>query len=102
MPDIPLTTSYDEDTAVLAVSGDVDADSAEELRLVIEQCSNDARTGLEIDLSGVTYLPSVAIGMLVRATRSVTAAGGTLTLAARSGSPAQRVLTVSAMPFRSY
>nr|WP_228499390.1 STAS domain-containing protein [Nocardioides agariphilus] len=102
VPDLPLTSSYDEHTAVLAVSGDVDAGSTETLRLTIEQCSNDYRTSLEVDLTGVTYLPSVAIGMLVRAEQSFTAAGATLTLAARTGSPAQRVLTVSAMPFRSY
>jgi|SRR5690349_20762806 anti-anti-sigma factor len=102
VPGLPLTTTYDEVGSVLAVSGDVDAESTEELRRAIEGCSKEYRTGLVVDLTGVTFLPSVAIGMLVRAEQSFEAAGSSFELAAQTGSMAQRVLTVSAMPFRSY
>lgn len=102
MPDTPLLTTFNEDARVLAVSGDTGGESTETLRQLIEAHSLGFSTDLVVDLTGVTYLPSVAIGMLVRAGESCKASGAVLELAAREGSPAQRVLTVSAMPFRSY
>lgn len=102
VPDNPLTTAFDEEVSLLTVAGDVDEESTPTLRQMIEDCSKQHTTNLEVDLSGVTYLPSVAIGVLVRAEQAMVAAGASLTLAARSGSLSHRVLTVSAMPFRSY
>jgi anti-anti-sigma factor len=102
VPGLPFTTTYDAAASVLAVSGDVDAESTEQLRQVIEECSHEYRTDLVVDLSGVTFLPSVAIGVLVRVEQSFDAAGTSFELAARAGSVADRLLTVSAMPFRSY
>jgi anti-anti-sigma factor len=102
VPDPPLLTTFDEDARVLAVSGDTGGESTETLRQLIEAHSLGFSTDLVVDLTGVTYLPSVAIGMLVRVGESCKASGAVLELAARAGSPAQRVLTVSAMPFRSY
>ena len=104
VPDTPLTTSIDG--GVLTVSGAVDEESTEALRQAIEESSGVSsehpRADLEVDLSGVTFLPSVAIGVLVRAEQAFSADGANLVLAAKSGSLAHRVLTVSAMPFRSY
>jgi anti-anti-sigma regulatory factor len=54
-----------------------------------------------VDLTGATYLPSVAIAVLVRAGQGFAASGARFELVATSGSLAQRVLTVSAMPHRS-
>ena len=50
----------------------------------------------------MTYLPSAAVGVLAKATQQFDSAGSNLELAAAVGSVAQRVLTVCAMPHRSY
>ncbi len=101
VPEVPLAIEFDETTAVLAVSGDVDEESIETLRAAIEEHSAGYTTGLTVDLTGATYLPSVAVGVLVRAGQSFAAAGGGFELVATSGSLAQRVLTVSAIPHRA-
>lgn len=101
MPEVPLAVEFDETTAVLAVSGDVDEDSTETLRLAIEEHSAGFATPLTVDLTGVTYLPSVAVGVLVRAGQGFEASGARFEMVAATGSLAQRVLTVSAMPHRA-
>ena len=67
MPEVPLAVEFDEAAAVLAVSGDLDEESTETLRRAIEEHSAGFTTGLTVDLTGATYLPSVAVGVLVRA-----------------------------------
>jgi anti-anti-sigma factor len=101
VPEVPLAVEFDDTAAVLAVSGDVDEESIETLRAAIEEHSAGYTTGLTVDLTGATYLPSVAVGVLVRAGQSFTATGAQFDLVAASGSLAQRVLTVSAMPHRT-
>ena len=101
MPEVPLAVEFDAAAALLAVSGDVDEESTETLRLAIEEHSAGCTTALTVDLTGATYLPSVAIAVLVRAGQGFAASGARFELVAASGSLAQRVLTVSAMPHRS-
>jgi anti-anti-sigma factor len=101
VPEVPLAVEFDATTAVLVVSGDVDEESSQTLRLAIEEHSAGCTTGLTVDLTGATYLPSVAIAVLVRAEQGFAASGAPFELVAASGSLAERVLTVSAMPHRT-
>lgn len=101
MPEVPLAVEFDAAAALIVVSGDVDEESTETLRLTIEEHSAGYTTGLTVDLTGATYLPSVAIAVLVRAEQGFAASGAPFELVAAAGSLAQRVLTVSAMPHRS-
>lgn len=101
MPEVPLAVEFDETAAVLAVSGDIDEESSETLRRAIEEHSAGFTTRLTVDLTRATYLPSVAVAVLVRAGESFAASGAPFELTAATGSLAQRVLTVSAMPHRA-
>ena len=101
MPEVPLAADFDAAAALLAVSGDVDEESTETLRLAIEEHSAGCTTDLTVDLTGATYLPSVAIAVLVRAEQGFATSGARFELVAAAGSLAQRVLTVSAMPHRT-
>ncbi len=102
MPDVPFALDFDAASGVLAVSGELDEEPAAALRAALEEHSQGYTSGLVLDLSGVTYLPSAAVGVLAKATQQFDSAGSNLELAAAAGSVAQRVLTVCAMPHRSY
>ena len=101
MPEVPLAVVFDESRSVLAVSGEVGEEATETLRLAIEQHSLGYTRGTTVDLTGATYLPSAAIGVLARAARQFVASGEPFELTAAAGSIAHRVLTVSAMPHRA-
>ena len=94
--------SFDTTSRVLTVTGEVGAEQAVALQSAIEEHSNQRTAPLVVDLTGVTYLPSAAVGMLFRVGRDFAEVGTSLEFAAASGSTAQRVLTVCAMPHRAY
>lgn len=100
MPTAPFAIDFDEMSSVLRVSGDIDDREAKALHDAIEQRSEGFTRGLTVDLSAVTYLPSGAVGALVKARQQFTAPLS-LELVAANGSIAQRVLVVCALPFRA-
>jgi anti-anti-sigma factor len=101
MPSQPLAVEYDATARVLRVEGELDQEGTEVLRAAIAEHSQAYTTELAVDLSEVTYCPSVAIGMLVTATKLFRASGTPFELAARTGSMAARVLTLCAISFRA-
>ena len=102
MPDVPFALDFDATSGVLAVSGELDEEPAAALRAALEERSQGYASGLVLDLTGVTYLPSAAVGVLAKASQQFASSGSSLELAAAAGSVAERVLTVCAMPHRSY
>ena len=99
---VPFAMDFDATSGVLAVSGDLDEQPTVDLRRALEEHSEGYARGTVLDLSGVTYLPSTAVAVLARASQEFKSSGTTFELAAAAGSVAQRVLTVCAMPHRSY
>jgi anti-sigma B factor antagonist len=67
---------------VLALNGDIDIHTAPHLRDTLATLHGEGNTSIVVDLGGVTFLDSSALGALVAAHRDLTAAGGTLKLAA--------------------
>ena len=102
MTEVPFTFAFDAASGALTVAGDVDEHNAAALREGIEKHSQMYSIGMVLDLSAVTYLPSTAVGVLVRADQEFAAAGTAFELAAATGTIAERVLTVCAMPHRTY
>jgi anti-anti-sigma factor len=94
--------AFDATSRVLTVAGDLDEEPIAALRDFLGERGREQGEGLVVDLSGVTYLPSAAVGVLARETQNLDAAGVSLELAAAAGSVAQRVLTVCAMAHRAY
>lgn len=85
---------------VLTVSGSVDEYAVIALRNALREHSDDHRSSLTVDLSDADYLPSVAVSVLVTAMRAAEENGAELTLVARNGTIAQRVLLVCALPYK--
>jgi anti-anti-sigma factor len=91
---------FDDESQSLVVSGEIDETSADRLRELIETHSDDSRP-LVVDLSGVEYLPSAAVGVLATALEKAGSGGRSVELLADQGSIAERVLTVCALPHRT-
>ena len=102
MTDVPYALTFDAASGTLTVAGEVDENNAEALREGVEKHSQMYSVAMVLDLSAVTYLPSAAVGVLVRADQEFAAAGTPFELAAAAGTIAERVLTVCAMPHRAY
>jgi anti-sigma B factor antagonist len=88
-----MTVELTGETAVLAITGEVDMASAPGLRDQLQQL--DARNVI-IDLSGVTFIDSTGLGVLVTALKRSREAGGHLVL--RSPTRAtRRVLDITGL-----
>jgi anti-anti-sigma factor len=84
----------------LVVRGDIDDYGIISLRNLLAEHATAPGGVLEVDLNGVDYLPSVAVGVLTRAMAAARHAGGDLVLVADRGTVAQRVLHLCALPYR--
>ena len=85
---------------LLTVSGSVDEYAVIALRNALREQTAEYTTSLSIDLTDADYRPSVAVSVLVAAMRSCEQHGAELSLVAASGTIAQRVLLVCALPYR--
>lgn len=86
---------------VLRVAGEVEDAGASALRGDIARVIDEPGNELVIDLTEVTFLPSVAVGILVRALKEAEDKGCPLEFRAAGGTIAQRVLLVCALPHRT-
>lgn len=93
--------SYDDTAHALIVTGELDEGTSLTLRDAVATHSDSFTRSLAIDLSGVAYLPSAAVGVLAQALQKGSGAGHPLELVAAEGTIAQRVLQVCALPHRT-
>jgi anti-anti-sigma factor len=96
----PLTFSFDPDTRILHVSGEVDELSGPALREAIGKNSEDYSREVVVDLSGVDFLPSIGVGVLAVAMRTAEERDTRLELVAAKGTIAQQVLNICGLPHR--
>ena len=66
------------------VRGELDMSTAPELSSALLNAGGDANTTITLDLRGVTFLDSSAIGALIAAGQELTAGGRSLRIGARS------------------
>lgn len=97
----PFAVSYDDTAQQLVVTGELDESTSAALRDAVEERSASYTRPLTIDLSGVAYLPSAAVGVLAQSLQKGATSGHPLELVAAEGTIAQRVLQVCALPHRS-
>ncbi|MBS41893.1 MAG: hypothetical protein CMH83_01705 [Nocardioides sp.] len=85
------------DGNVLVLSGTVDEHTLAALRGMLTGLASTGRP-VVVDLGDVDYLPSAGIGVLAEARTAALEQGGTFTLVAPEGKPAQRVLEITGFP----
>jgi len=78
--DFEITEQVDHEPAVVAVRGEIDLSSAPELRSSLLKQASEGRTMLVIDLSGVTFIDSTGLSVLLSGMKRLREAGGDLLL----------------------
>jgi anti-anti-sigma factor len=98
--DTPYAAEYDASSALLTITGSVDELSGPTFRTDLEKYSDGFERDLTVDLTGVDFFPSLAIGVLAVAAKNARNAGHQLDVVAAPGTIVARVLTISNLPFR--
>ena len=80
--ELGICTSTRGTAVVVAVTGDIDIHTAPKLDEVLTGLLDEGRTAVVVDLAGVNFLDSSALGVLTAAQHDFAAAGGGLRLAA--------------------
>jgi anti-sigma B factor antagonist len=89
LPDFGLVDeSVDEHTHVVCPTGEVDALTAPQLGKRILMLADEGKTEMVVDLSGVTFMDSTGIGVLLNALRHLTTRRGGLVLVC----PTERIM----------
>lgn len=78
---LAISTSTDQGNAVVSVTGEVDVSNAAELRAALDACLSESPAEVVVDLSGVPYIDSTGIGVLVGAAHRAAEAGARITVA---------------------
>jgi anti-anti-sigma factor len=97
--DDPLTCEFEAATGTLLVSGSITEGSVAYLRDALRQCTSDYTRDLTVDLSEVTFLPSVGLGALGLAKRRAAENGTQLVVSTTPTSLTHRILVIAGMPF---
>lgn len=88
--DLTVTSGRRGDRSVLTVAGEIDVYTAPVLREHLSQAIAADRADVVVDLSGVTFMDSTGLGVLVGALKRARSFGGDLQLVV----PSERVLAV--------
>lgn len=98
--DTPYAARYDASERLLTVTGSIDELSGPNFRSDLEKYSEGFTQDLTVDLGGVDFFPSLAVGVLAVAAKNARNAGHEIDVIAEPGSIVARVLTISALPYR--
>ncbi|MBA3380775.1 MAG: STAS domain-containing protein [Actinobacteria bacterium] len=71
-----------ETVVVIPIHGDTDMHVVEELKARLSEAIDESPAAVVLDLSGVTFLDSIALGVLLGSLRTLGAAGGQLRVVA--------------------
>jgi anti-anti-sigma factor len=80
MPPIEMRTTVTGREALVAVVGELDIDTAPELRLELSRCLRWRPAGLTVDLGAVEFCDCAGLNALLWARRATTESGGFLQL----------------------
>jgi anti-sigma B factor antagonist len=77
--------ALDASTSVISVAGELDLETAPQLKWMLVDALEDGYSRLVLDLSGATFMDSTALGVLVGVNRGL-GAGGSLAIVCASAS----------------
>jgi anti-anti-sigma factor len=94
--DLDLSTSRHGDRAVVTVAGEVDLETASQLGDAAVEAVQDVSPHLVLDLSGVTFMDSTGLKVLLTSQRRAQLAGGSFALAGPART-VQRILALTGL-----
>jgi anti-anti-sigma factor len=95
----PYAATHDSDTGRVVVTGSVDELSGQAFRSDLEKASAGFSRDATVDMSGVEFFPSLAVGVLAVAMKHAREAGTAMTVVAQPASVVARVLTICGLPY---
>ncbi len=95
MTGLTFSTDQIEDRTVLAVAGEIDTQTTDELRVAVDDLDVAHRT-LVLDLHGVAFVDSSGLGALLGIKKQQERAGGRLLLT-RLSAPVARIIEITRM-----
>ena len=93
----PFRYDLDDTRGVLTLHGELDEVATVELRELLTKVTDEFTTYLAIDLGDVSFMPSVAIGVLASSREKARNNGTTIVLVAPEGTLTARLLTICAL-----
>lgn len=94
--DLDIDTRDEGTWRIVAVRGEVDLYTSPQLRSAIDRLVEDGAVRVLVDLSGVSFMDSSGLGVLVGSLKRSRERGGDLALACGEG-PVLRVLTITGL-----
>ncbi|TDC71286.1 anti-sigma factor antagonist [Actinomadura sp. GC306] len=82
MPLLEMTARPQAGHTVVRLRGDLDLSSSQDLRTYLDSTRREHGERLVLDLAGLEFMDSGGLSVIVSCFKAVTAAGGSLTLAA--------------------
>jgi len=95
-PTLELTVSEKNGETVLRAAGELDVNTAPELREQLARLANDGVRQIVVDLADVSFVDSTALSVLVSALKRLRQADGDLTLASPTPS-VRRVFEITGL-----
>ena len=82
MSKLQIVEGQQGDVSLLSLTGEITLDDGDlEFRKYVEQMIADGKRRIVVDLSGVTYIDSAGVGMMVAESKRVSEQGGAMRLA---------------------
>jgi anti-sigma B factor antagonist len=91
-----VSETLDGSRGLISLRGEVDIYTAPRLKERLLELLDAGVTGVVVDLSGVTFIDSTAIGVLIGGVRRLHDAGGSMALVVATR-PVERVLTITGL-----
>jgi anti-sigma B factor antagonist len=91
-----LDTRESGDWTVVEVSGEVDLYTAPRLKTLLTELTGSGRTRIAVEFSGVEFMDSTGLGVLISGLRRCREAGGTMALVAPA-EPVRKVLGITGL-----
>lgn len=73
--DLSITTTSNDATRLVSVTGEVDVSNADKLREAVDEALGSTPSRVEVDLAETSYIDSTGIGVLVGAATRASEAG---------------------------
>ncbi len=90
------SSTVDDAVALITLRGEVDIYTAPRFKERLLAALDDGARGLVIDLSGVTFIDSTALGVMIGGVRRLHDSGGAMALVV-SSRPVERVLSITGL-----
>ncbi|MEV1171023.1 STAS domain-containing protein [Nonomuraea sp. NPDC049784] len=93
-----MTRRQHGDLVVVSLAGEVDVDNVSQVRECLDEAASAPRPRLVVDLTGLTFIDTTGLGVLVRLLATLRERNGTMALVAPDGQVLRRLRRTNLAP----